>query len=117
MVVSEWHIRAYEDEIDEEQAYRKLKRIEVYVKHGQGSDMGQGNDIGQVNDMEQGSDRVHGTDMGQGNDSDEEQDNINSDIGQGSKEDNSKEDDSDEEDSDYIDDEDHMMNEVEVDMK
>ncbi|GJZ44113.1 mutator type transposase [Tanacetum coccineum] len=69
----------------------KLKRIEVYVQHGQGSDMGQGNDIDQVNDMEQGSD------------SDEEQ---------GSKEDDSEEDDSDEEDSDYIDDEDHMMNEV-----
>ncbi|GKB47396.1 mutator type transposase [Tanacetum coccineum] len=74
----------------------KLKRIEVYVQHGQGSDMGQGNDIDQVNDMEQGSD------------SDEEQ---------GSKEDDSEEDDSDEEDSDYIDDEDHMMNEVEVDIK
>ncbi|GJU82752.1 mutator type transposase [Tanacetum coccineum] len=57
--------------------------------------------------------------MGHGNDSDEEEDNIDSDIGQGSEEDNidSDEDDSDEEDSDYIDDEDHVMNEVEVDMK
>ncbi|GKF28987.1 hypothetical protein Tco_0095329, partial [Tanacetum coccineum] len=94
----------------------KWKQIEVYVEHGQGSDMGQGNDIGQCIGMGQDSDRDDkedniDSDMGHGNDSDEEEDNIDSDMGQGSEED-----DSDEEDSDYIDDEDHMMNEVEVDM-
>ncbi|GKE81016.1 hypothetical protein Tco_1551016 [Tanacetum coccineum] len=72
------------------------------------NDMEQGSDRLHVTDMGHGSNRVHGTDIGQGNDSDEEQ---------GSKEDDSEEDDSNEEDSDYIDDEDHMMNEVEVDMK
>ncbi|GKD27086.1 hypothetical protein Tco_1233300, partial [Tanacetum coccineum] len=123
MVVSEWHIRAYEDEIDEEQAYANDPKLMIQTFSQSRFIMVAILLIHQTDNTRKGLSTTliwdRGTGIGKGSDSDEEEDNIDSDIGQGSEEDNidSDEDDSDEEDSDYIDDEDHMMNEVEVDMK